>query len=286
MKKVLIIGSAGMLGHVVYLYLKRTGKYHLLATSNRLCFPENSLQLDVTEKAKTESLILEHKPDVVINCVGVLIRGSKNDPSNAIYINAYFPHSLAKILGNYGGKLIHISTDCVFSGSKGNYTEDDFKDATDFYGMSKSLGEVNYDNHLTLRTSIIGPELKENGEGLFDWFMKSTGNIKGYTNAIWSGVSTFELAKVISNVLNQNQSGLINITNGVPINKFELLNLFKKVFHRKDLSIEKYAEYKSDKSLKSNRRDFDYSVPSYEEMLTEMKKFMQKNQEIYSKYKF
>jgi len=197
MKKVLILGSGGMLGHMVYTYFKALNKYEIIdASFPQKAFSESTL-LDVTNKTELELYIDRNKPDILINCIGILLKGSEEDPSNAIYLNAYLPHQLSRLLNSYGGKLIHVSTDCVFTGNKGSYVEADFKDARDTYGLSKSLGEVNNDHDLTLRTSIIGPELKEKGEGLFHWFINQTGEINGFTKMIWGGVTTLELAKVI-----------------------------------------------------------------------------------------
>lgn len=283
-KKVLILGAAGMLGHVVYLYFKENTDYELITTSNSIRFPEDSFSLDVSDKEKVEAFINKHKPDIVINCIGVLIKGSTNDPSNAIYINAFFPHFLAKLLDNYGGKLIHISTDCVFSGKKGSYSEDDFKDATDFYGMSKSLGEVTYGKHLTIRTSIIGPELKKNGEGLFDWFMRQKGEINGYTEAYWGGVTTLTLANNILLAVENNSSGLFHVTNEEKISKFDLLYLFAQIFNKTDINIVPDATYSIDKSLALKKDSYFFKVPSYDVMLKEMQINMHKQKTLYTKY--
>ena len=178
--------------------------------------------------------------------------------------------------------MIHISTDCVFSGKKGNYMETDFKDAEDMYGQSKSLGEIINEYDLTLRTSIIGPELKSNGEGLFHWFMQQKGEIKGFSKVYWSGVTTLELAKVIDEAIEQNLTGLINITNGTKISKYELLQLFKQYFYTNELIIQDNANKMLDKSLKSTRDDFKYSFSSYTSMIKNQFDFMDKNRELYS----
>ncbi len=282
MQKVLILGSSGMLGHLVYEYLKETKKYTILAASFSKKVDHSTVLIDVTDKIALEKYIKIERPDIVINCVGVLIKGSNNDHSNAIYINSYLPHQLVKLMREIGGKLIHISTDCVFSGKKGNYTETDFKDADDMYGRSKSLGEIINDHDLTLRTSIIGPELKTNGEGLFHWFMQQKGEIKGFSKVFWSGVTTLELAKVIDAAIEQNLTGLINITNGTKISKFELLQLFKQYFHTDELVIHESADKMLDKSLKSTREDFKYSFLSYPTMIKSQFDFMDKNRQLYS----
>ncbi|WP_457609832.1 dTDP-4-dehydrorhamnose reductase family protein [Lutibacter sp.] len=284
MKKVLVLGSGGMLGHMVYSYLTSLDKYELIDSSYpQKAFPESTI-LDVTKKTDLENYINQMKPNIVVNCIGVLIRGSGEDPSNAIYLNSYLPHQLSKLMRKTGGKLIHISTDCVFSGEKGTYIETDFKDARDTYGLSKALGEVDNKYDLTLRTSIIGPELKENGEGLFHWFMCQSGMINGFTKTFWGGVTTLELAKAIVAAIEQDITGLIHITNGLPISKYEMLSYFKDIWHRKDVKINPIEGKRSDKSLKSIRSDFKYIVPSYFEMFEELYKWMKLNSNLYEKY--
>ena len=281
MKKVLILGSGGMLGHMVYHYFKSLNKYNLIdASFPKKVNPESHL-LDVTNKVELESFILSNKPDIIINCIGILLKGSSEDPSNAIYLNAYFPHQLSKILRPYGGKLIHISTDCVFSGEKGAYIETDFKDARDTYGLSKALGEVDNSHDLTMRTSIIGPELKEKGEGLFYWFMNQSGSINGFTKMIWGGVTTLELAKAIDAAINQKITGLIHITNGQPISKYELVLIINQIWKDNQIYVQAISGKVVDKSLKSCRLDFEFAVKSYSELLHDQYDWMQSNESLY-----
>lgn len=270
MNKVLVLGATGMLGHVVYIYLDSLNKYNIINSSFRTKLNDETVVLDLTNPIDLEKYIVSEKPDIIINCVGVLVQGSQNDSSNAIYLNAYLPHLLSKILREYGGKLIHVSTDCVFSGHKGGYLENDIKDATDTYGLSKSLGEVINDIDLTIRTSIIGPELKKKGEGLFHWYMNQEGEIFGYEKMIWGGVTTLELAKAIDSSIDKNITGLVHITNGEPISKFDLLSLFSKIWKTDHIKINAIEGKVADKSLKSIKNNFNYIVPSYEEMLQEM----------------
>jgi len=158
-KKILLLGSTGMLGHMVYYYLKNTNKYEITDVSYRQQLTEKSIILDVNNKLKLEQLVENVKPDFIINCIGILIKGSA-DTKNAIYINAYFPHLLKELANARNAKLIHISTDCVFSGNEGNYKEDSFRDADDTYGRSKAIGEINDSYNLNLRKSLKSPELK------------------------------------------------------------------------------------------------------------------------------
>ena len=197
MEKVLILGSTGMLGHVLYNYLESNTTFKLYDLSYRKKLNKLSILLDVSNTEKLTKHIEEISPNYVINCIGILKKKSIENPKNAIYINAYFPHLLKNICNKINSKLIHVSTDCVFSGNNGNYVENSKKDANDLYGQTKSLGEFNDENHLCIRTSIIGPELKEIGEGLLHWLFNQKGEIQGFKNVFWGGVTTFELSKAI-----------------------------------------------------------------------------------------
>lgn len=282
-KKVLLLGATGMAGHMTYYYLKNTGKYDISNIVYRTKLTADSIIVDVTDKSAVSQVICDIHPEVIINCVGVLIKGSKEKPSNAIFINAYFPHLLEVLSDKVGAKLIHISTDCVFSGKKGKYVEEDFRDADDIYGRSKALGEVINTKDLTIRTSIIGPELKKSGEGLFHWFMQKTGQINGFKTAIWGGVTTLELAKAIDRAIDLNIVGLVHLSNGVGISKYDLLHLFRKIWNRKDIQILPFNGNIIDKSIAKSVR-FDYPVPSYEEMLHQQYDWMKTHMELYSLY--
>lgn len=280
-KKILIFGATGMAGHVIYLYLKDTGKYEVTNAVFRTRLTSDSIVVDVTNKEAVRNTVFQVCPDIIINGVGVLVKGSKAYPDNAILLNAYFPHALKKWSDEVGAKLIHISTDCVFSGKKGHYTETDFRDADDVYGRSKALGEIVNAKDLTIRTSIVGPELKRDGEGLFHWFMNQHGEINGYASAIWGGVTTLELAKAIDAALEKNVNGLIQLSNGLGISKYELLCLFKEIWHKEDVTIRFFEGNKIDKSIARSDK-FDYPVPDYSTMLFELYDWMQKHANLYS----
>jgi dTDP-4-dehydrorhamnose reductase len=280
MKKILLFGATGMAGHVVFTFFNEKKNYEIVNVVYRQQLNDDSIVIDVTNKEAVSDLILKQKPDIIINCIGVLIKGSKSHPDNAVYINAYFPHLLKRLADEVNAKLIHISTDCVFTGNKGAYTESDFKDADDVYGRSKSLGEILNDKDLTIRTSIIGPELKTNGEGLFHWFMKEKGEINGFTNAIWGGVTTIELAKAIDVAIIQEKTGLVHLSNGEAISKYDLLKLFKEIYNKKSITVHPFEGTPCDKSIAKSSL-FSYEVPTYEEMLKEMLKWMNTHPELY-----
>lgn len=282
-RKILLFGATGMAGHLVYYYLLNTGKYDITNVVFRNRLIEDSIIVDVTDKNAVADVVNRVSPDFIINCVGILIKGSKEQPDNAILINAYFPHLLKKLSDEVGAKMIHISTDCVFSGKKGNYTEEDFRDADDVYGRSKALGEIINDKDLTLRTSIIGPELKQNGEGLFHWFMQQKGAVKGYTHAIWGGVTTLELAKAIDKSIDAELTGLIQLSNGKGISKYDLLCLFKEIWGKNDIKIVPDEDIKINKSIAYSSY-FDFQIPGYREMFIELWKWMQTYKELYKLY--
>jgi dTDP-4-dehydrorhamnose reductase len=282
-KKVLVLGSTGMLGHQVVNYLKDFGDFIIDDFSYRNKLRKSTIILDAMDKSSLERAIVKLKPDFIVNCIGILVNGSQNK-ERAIYLNAYLPHQLKTIAKNINSKLIHISTDCVFSGLKGQYIEADPRDGQDVYSQTKILGEVIDDTNLTLRTSIIGPELKNNGEGLFHWFMNQSGNISGYTKSIWSGVTTIELAKAIKWSIDNEITGLYHVTNNSSISKFELLKLFQK-HTKKNISIQPLNGKNVDKSFIDTRLLMGYKIPSYERMVSDMIDLIVNNRSLYSQYK-
>jgi dTDP-4-dehydrorhamnose reductase len=280
MKKVLVIGSKGMAGHIIYQSLSLLGDYDVYGVARNVVQTERVFNLDISD---TEALkkIIDLQFDVVINCIGVLNKDAEDNPDKAIWFNSYFPHLLEALTKNTETKIIHISTDCVFSGKKGRYTETDTKDGGGFYAESKGLGEINNFKDLTIRTSIIGPELNTNGIGLFNWFMHQTGEIKGYSSAVWSGVTTLELAKAIDFAIQNPVCGLVHLTNGIEINKFDLVSLFKEIWNRKDISIVADQGKVVNKSLLKSEV-FNYQVPSYKEMLLEQLNWMKESANLYN----
>jgi dTDP-4-dehydrorhamnose reductase len=271
--KVLILGGRGMAGHVMAAYFIQRPQYDVLYTSRDI-HDKNSLYLDVTDFKKVEEIIESTKPDIIINCVGILNDHASNNPLLAFQVNSLLPHQLAKLIERHQGKLIQISTDCVFSGIKGDYMEDDILDGTSVYAQSKQLGEINSNKHLTIRTSIIGPELKKDGIGLFLWFMKQVREIQGYTKVLWNGVTTLELAKATEEMIKQNVTGLYHLGSETKISKYQLLNLIQQIFGKNDVKIIPNHTVVLDRTIKSTRTDFQYLIPSYEDMLVELRNWL------------
>ena len=229
--------------------------------------------IDALNTNSVLALIDELTPDLVLNCIGIIkqLKESQN-PLLSIEINSLFPHKLATHLEGSKTRLIHISTDCVFSGEKGNYLETDYSDAKDLYGKTKFLGELtSYKNSITLRTSIIGPELKSK-VSLLEWFLGQKRAVDGYTNAIYSGFTTTELTKIIENYIIPNPKfyGLYNVSSP-SISKYELLKTISEVYG-KEIIIKPYNEFKNNKSLNCDKfmSDFKFKQKPWGQMVLEM----------------
>lgn len=284
MKKVLVFGATGMAGHMVTMYLSNIkDKYIVFNVCHKNKLNENSILCDISDIDAVNEIIQNINPNVIINCIGVLNKVAEKDIKNTVYVNTFFPKFLARVGEMKNIKIVHLSTDCVFTGLKGDYDEKDFKDEEGIYGLSKNLGEIEGKNCLTIRTSIIGPELK-NGSGLFNWFMNQKGTIRGFTNVFWSGITTLELSKVIDKALDMNIEGTYNITPGYKISKYDLLNIIKNEFKRDDIVIEKDNTVICDKSLVTIKENFNYKVNSYEIMINEINRWIQENRNLYKLY--
>ena len=202
--KILILGSSGMAGHVIKNYLEKLNRFEIFDLSRTDDYVKPFFKFDITNFNMLSEIISSYSFDFIINCVGLLNKKSEENPDQAILVNSYLPHFLEKNTHNTKTRIIHISTDCVFSGKNGNYKEDDFRDGIGFYSQSKALGEITNRKDLTIRTSIIGPDLNLNGVGLYNWFIKQNNEIFGFTNVFWSGITTVELAKKISELILKN----------------------------------------------------------------------------------
>jgi dTDP-4-dehydrorhamnose reductase len=177
-----------------------------------------------------------------------------------------------------------MSTDCVFAGNDGPYLENSFPNGVSFYDRSKALGEIKNDKDLSFRNSIIGPDIKPSGIGLFNWFMKQSGNVDGYTGAIWTGVTTLCLAQAMEYAISEHLTGLYNLVNNKSISKYELLGLFNKHFRANEIKITSNNKIHLDKTLKSTRHDFSFQVPSYEQQIIELRHWVDSHISIYPHY--
>jgi len=268
--KVLIFGAGGMAGHVVARYLTEQ-QYEVISIHSHHDTNKNHIKVDVTNESAVRTILKEHSPSIVINCVGLLVKPCEDSPMAAYLINTQFPKILEKYSSFMDFKLIHISTDCVFSGSKGQYTEKDVPDETNKYGTSKAAGEIILPPNLTIRTSIIGPELKSEGTGLMHWFLhKSEYILNGYTNAFWNGVTTLELAKFIDQAIKENISGLAHIHCKEKVSKYELLNVINNIYNVNKVIKPITIPVTIDKTIVKTRNDFQYNLKTITEQLEEL----------------
>jgi dTDP-4-dehydrorhamnose reductase len=279
-----VLGSGGMAGHMVYNYLVSLNKYTIHHSALHSVTFDDAHILDVRNSDKVKIFISDIKPDIVINCIGVLIKESSDNIENAILINSYFPNFLSRLGRELNFKMIHISTDCVFSGNNGNYDENSFRDGDTVYARTKIIGEIINNRDITIRTSVVGPEIKQKGTGLLHWFLNQDGEIDGFDNVFWTGVTTLELAKAIDECIKYDITGLYNLVPERKISKYELLNLFKYVWSKQNIIIHRDPDSKSDKSLCNTRVDFDFKVKDYKIMLQELYEWMHNYRVLYKQY--
>lgn len=286
---VLIFGATGMLGHAVFHVLSKDKRLNVFGTirseSSIHLFPTSQINnlisnIDVESDEDLKRAFEISKPNVVINCVGIIKQlTDAKDVLRTIPINTLLPHRLALLSKDFDARLILVSTDCVFSGAKGNYLEADFPDCDDLYGRSKLLGEIaDRENVLTIRTSIIGHELR-GGHSLVNWFLNQSGSIKGYTQAIFSGLPTNELANIINDCIIKRPDlhGLYHISSK-PINKFDLLCLIKDVYN-KNIKIIECSQVQIDRSLKHQKfqKATGYQPKDWRSLIESMKLFHDNN---------
>lgn len=265
-KRILILGSNGMAGHMIHNYLNENSDWEIMSWGKE--------EFEIKEKNNWKDKIKDFnrfkKIDYIINCIACLTKSSNKNPPMAIKINSLFPHELAELCTELGIKIIHISTDA-------------WKDS-DVYGRSKRAGELECSEHLTIRASIIGPELKEEGVGLFHWFMTQEGKVNGFNNHFWDGVTTLELAKTMFNILKTNKdiSGIQDFRIKGSVNKFELLKYISETFN-KNILIEPKETETVDRT--NNNPDIICSIP-LSDQIRELKDWMEKHPKLYTQYGF
>ena len=272
--KILVLGASGMLGHMVSYYFKNKNKNVIPCSrskTNIKFIDEFLVKIPNYTKVEISNLINNHRPCAIINCVGAT--DTKKDQLFFESINAELPKILQNIINskNDGSQLIQISTNGVFSGSKGNYTESDIPDSIDVYSKSKLKGEVLEAPHLTIRTSIIGPEIK-NKKGLLEWFLSQKNEVKGYNEVLWNGITTLECAIFIDWAIENKLSGLIHLFSEI-ISKYELLNIIKEVYKIK-IKILPDDKIKLNQTLASNNKKINYEVKGHQEMIKELKNIL------------
>jgi dTDP-4-dehydrorhamnose reductase len=282
--KVMVLGASGMLGNAMMRVLSGDPALEVWGTARspavRQFFPPDIGQrivagIDVENPDTLTRLLAEMKPAVLVNCIGLVKQlANADDPLLALPVNSLLPHRLARLCALGGVRLVHVSTDCVFKGTKGNYRESDASDAEDLYGKSKFLGEVAYPHTVTLRTSIIGHELAS-AHGLIDWFLAQDGQVKGYSRAIFSGLPTVELASVVRDVVlpRPEMTGIYHVASR-PIAKLDLLRLVAQVYG-KSIAIVPDDAVVIDRSLNADRfrEATGYEAPEWTELVRRMHEF-------------
>jgi dTDP-4-dehydrorhamnose reductase len=267
--KVLIFGTTGMLGSQMNILFSKDKKFKIFEMNRKKKL--NSIKINIDNKDDLINKIQSINPDYVINCIG-WIKQKHININKAYEINSQFPRLLSHLALIFNFKLIHVSTDCVFTGKKGNYSDNDHKDAKDLYGLSKNLGEIKNLNTVTLRTSIIGPEKGKKKYSLLEWFLLQKKEIKGFEKVFFSGLTTYELSKVIKKyIFNKNiYNDVLNVSSK-HISKFILLKLIKKRF-KKDVKIIKCSKIKINRTLNSQKfkKITGYKCPSWKKMINEM----------------
>lgn len=279
--RLVILGGTGMLGHTLWerLSLRFPDTYTTIRKGirdygdDRLLGSDRVIDhIDVMDFRMLEGALRGVRPDVILNCIGITKRREEpQNPIPSIILNAMLPHKLAEMAADLNAKLIHFSTDCVFDGRTGRYSDDAPTNATDLYGRTKALGEVTGNSVLTLRSSFIGKELRE-GTELLEWFLSQKNAVRGFKNAIYTGLTALELCRVIEKLLLDypDASGLYNVSSE-PINKFDLLRLIGEKMHRR-VEIIPDESFHCDRSLDSARfrRDFGYTPPTWTKMMEEL----------------
>jgi len=281
---VLVLGVSGMLGHKVFEVLSKEKILDVWGTVTKLEKYESIIPSEYHKKIKSnvyaddinsvEKVIKEIQPREIINCIGVIKQNKKShDVAQMIVLNALFPQQLAALADKYSARVITIATDCVFDGTKvGKYQESDLPTAHDAYGMTKYLGELHEGKHITLRTSIIGHELDSN-LSLLDWFLNAPGEtLKGYTKAIFSGLTTLELARFLVKYIlgNDKYKGLYHLSVNA-ISKHDLLGIIARVY-KKNVRLEEDESIDINRALDSTRlrKETGYKVPEWEDLITQM----------------
>ena len=281
--KILVIGSGGMLGHVLTLYLKEKGHDVSDISKRRKCNRETIL-MNVLDFHSFDNFLDNNEFDFIVNCAAILSGECEKNKKDAILLNSYFPHYLEKRCINLKTRIIQVSTAGVFDGKCGGYMEDCKCDTKSFYGMTKLLGELTDGKNLTVRSDFVGPDMYSEGRGLFNWIMKSKCEINGYCMAYFNGVTSLELAEFIDLALKKNYRGVYHLYTMDINSKANFARMICEVFGKEDLSVKDCEDVCVDMTLKSSRNDIEYIQKNMETQLVELKNWMEKNKNIYEHY--
>lgn len=281
--RIFILGSNGVVGHAVALYFREAGHDVLDGFDANLDGSIQSTMGSYYDADHLKKTIKEFLPDAIINCTAIVNQAAEEDKAGAAYLNAYLPHLLEALTAGTKTVVVHRSTDCIFSGARGQYTLQDWPDAKSFYARTKAVGEINNDKDITIRVSLIGPAQDEEDGSLLNWYLNQKGEVKGFANAIWTGLTTLEYAKTIESLLKQKAHGVFQAAPKDSINKYELIKLFEKYFPG-GRSIVKVDNNRVDKSLVPYWGEYDIMIKDYEEQIEEMKLWIEKHPNLYPFY--
>jgi len=275
--KILVLGATGMAGHMITQYLRRQGhQVETAARQEKSSFCDHYFQADDVKSVDALIKKIDCSFDYIINCVGLLVKDCQDRPDLAAIVNSWFPQYLAYGLRNHTGQIIHISTDCVFDGSRGHYIETDHLTEQNFYGRSKGLGEINNSKDITFRCSIIGPEIKI-GTGLMDWLRyRSPQHVQGWTNAYWNGITTLQLAKCINDYIIDTKKfwGIYHLVdNDCRVSKYQLLNLINQIYECHKTIEAIHLDKAIDKTIFDTRQCRKWSIPDLTTQLIELREF-------------
>ncbi|HJA00767.1 MAG TPA: SDR family oxidoreductase [Candidatus Collinsella stercoripullorum] len=280
----LVLGASGMAGHTVSIYLKERGHQVVGFSRHGVPFLEEQVVGDACDEGLLAEAIGEGDFDVVVNCIGVLNQYAERDPEGAAYLNGRLPHELARMVEGTRARVFHMSTDCVFAGNTGPYTERSVPDGATVYDRTKAAGELDDGRNLTLRCSIVGPDMHPGGIGLLNWFMAQEGPVKGYTGAIWTGLTTLELAKAMECAAREGATGLVNMVPPESVSKYDLLLLFNRELRGGEVEIVPDGSVQLDKTLVRTNYGCSFSPRGYAEQVAEMAEWVRAHDELYPHY--
>lgn len=280
----LVLGATGMAGHTISLFLKERG-HRVVGFSRRgVPFLDDQVVGDVRNEMLIAEMLSEGEFDVVVNCVGVLNDFAERDPEGAAFLNGELPHVLARLTEGASTRIFHMSTDCVFAGNTGPYTEGSEPDGLTVYDRTKAAGELRDSKNLTFRCSIVGPDIDPAGIGLFNWFMEQKGPVKGYSGAIWTGLTTLELAKAMERAASEDVSGLVNMVPPESISKLDLLRLFNTELRGGSVEIVPDDAVRLDKTLVRTNFGCSHMPVGYADQVAEMANWIRAHADLYPHY--
>ena len=280
-----VLGASGMAGHTISIYLREQG--HRVAGFSRrpVSFLDEQVNGDALDRALIREAIEEGEPDVVINCIGVLNQFAESNPERAKWLNGDLPHYLAEVCENTKTRVFQMSTDCVFAGNGGPYTEESVPDGESIYDRTKAAGELCDRRNMTFRNSIVGPDINPKGIGLLNWFMQQPGPVRGWTRAMWTGLTTLELAKAMECAAKCGSYGLVNMVPKGNISKFNLLELFNKHLRNGEVEVMPDDSMVLDKTLVRTRFDCPYMPAPYNQQVAELGEWISLHRNLYPHYK-